>query len=138
VTFEPGWRWSECVKPVAGTESCQARHVGVVQSGRLAVKHQEIDNFGASDCWTMQKIGVWSEASKNKIADLLFDQEKGIGLSLWRFNIGGGTNPNLPVDLSQQAANSPFFSQYCPGGTRWLCRPSDMPTSDLTFAFAPG
>ena len=24
MTFEPGWRWSECVKPVAGTESCQA------------------------------------------------------------------------------------------------------------------
>jgi len=24
-TFEPGWRWSECVKPVAGTESCQVR-----------------------------------------------------------------------------------------------------------------
>jgi hypothetical protein len=50
----------------------------------------------------------------------------------------GGTNPNLPLDLAQQAANSPFFSQYCPGGTRWLCRPSDMPTSDLTFAFEPG
>jgi hypothetical protein len=33
MTFEPGWVWSECVKPVAGTESCQARHVGVVQSG---------------------------------------------------------------------------------------------------------
>ena len=33
--FEPGWRWSECVKPVAGTESCRARHVGVVHSGRL-------------------------------------------------------------------------------------------------------
>jgi hypothetical protein len=29
MTFEPGWRWSECVKPVAGTERCQARHVGV-------------------------------------------------------------------------------------------------------------
>ena len=26
--FDPGWRWSECVKPVAGTDSCQARHVG--------------------------------------------------------------------------------------------------------------
>jgi hypothetical protein len=26
--FEPGWRWSECVKPVVGTESCRARHVG--------------------------------------------------------------------------------------------------------------
>jgi hypothetical protein len=40
-TFEPGWRWSECVKPVAGTESCQARHVGVVGSGRLAVSHED-------------------------------------------------------------------------------------------------
>ena len=39
--FEPGWRWSDCVKPVAGTESCQARHVGVVQSGQLAVRHED-------------------------------------------------------------------------------------------------
>jgi hypothetical protein len=41
MTFEPGWRWSECVKPVAGTERCQARHVGVVQSGRLAIEHED-------------------------------------------------------------------------------------------------
>jgi hypothetical protein len=41
MTFEPGWRWSECVKPVAGTESCQARHVGVVHSGHLAIKHED-------------------------------------------------------------------------------------------------
>ena len=40
-TFEPGWRWSECVKPVAGTESCQARHLGVVHAGRLAVQHED-------------------------------------------------------------------------------------------------
>jgi hypothetical protein len=40
-TFEPGWRWSECVKPVAGTESCQARHVGVVHSGRIGVRHDD-------------------------------------------------------------------------------------------------
>jgi hypothetical protein len=39
--FEPGWTWSECVKPVAGTESCQNRHVGVVGSGRLVVSHQD-------------------------------------------------------------------------------------------------
>lgn len=37
LTLQPGWRWSECVKPVAGTESCQARHVGLVASGRLHV-----------------------------------------------------------------------------------------------------
>jgi hypothetical protein len=41
MTFEPGWKWSECVKPVVGTESCQVRHVGTVQSGRLVVKHED-------------------------------------------------------------------------------------------------
>jgi hypothetical protein len=40
-TFEPGWKWSECIKPGAGTESCQVRHVGVVGSGRLAVSHED-------------------------------------------------------------------------------------------------
>jgi len=41
MTFEPGWRWSECVKPVAGTESCQARHLGVLQSGQMHVVHED-------------------------------------------------------------------------------------------------
>ena len=36
-TFEPGWRWSEHVKPLAGTESCQVQHVGYVLSGRMKV-----------------------------------------------------------------------------------------------------
>jgi hypothetical protein len=41
ITFQPGWRWSDCVKPVAGTDSCQARHVGAVVQGRLHVKHDD-------------------------------------------------------------------------------------------------
>src|SRR5687768_1756106 len=40
-TFEPGWRWSESVKPVAGTDTCQVRHVGVVMAGRLHVQHED-------------------------------------------------------------------------------------------------
>ncbi len=39
--MEPGWVWAECIKPVAGTDSCQAHHVGVVQSGRLRVEHED-------------------------------------------------------------------------------------------------
>jgi hypothetical protein len=27
-TFEPGWRWSECVKPIAGTDCCEVAHLG--------------------------------------------------------------------------------------------------------------
>ena len=37
-TFEPGWRWSECIKPIVGTESCQLSHVGYVISGSLSVE----------------------------------------------------------------------------------------------------
>ncbi len=37
-TFEPGWRWSEHVKPIAGTDSCQAAHTGYVVSGRMLVR----------------------------------------------------------------------------------------------------
>ena len=36
--FEPGWRWSDHVKPIAGTESCQYHHLGYVVSGQLRVE----------------------------------------------------------------------------------------------------
>ena len=36
-TFEPGWRWSECVRPIAVTESCQVAHLGYLVSGRMHV-----------------------------------------------------------------------------------------------------
>ncbi len=32
-TFQPGWKWSECIKPVVGTDSCQVEHIGYVVSG---------------------------------------------------------------------------------------------------------
>jgi rhodanese-related sulfurtransferase/quercetin dioxygenase-like cupin family protein len=37
LTFEPGWRWSEHVRPLANTESCQCTHAQYVVSGRLKV-----------------------------------------------------------------------------------------------------
>lgn len=37
-TFEPGWKWSECVKPAVGTHSCQVPHVLYVISGSMKVK----------------------------------------------------------------------------------------------------
>lgn len=36
--FEPGWKWSEHVRPIAGTDSCQSAHFGYVVSGRQVVK----------------------------------------------------------------------------------------------------
>jgi mannose-6-phosphate isomerase-like protein (cupin superfamily) len=36
-TLEPGWRWSEAVKPIVDTDTCQVAHVGYAISGRLHV-----------------------------------------------------------------------------------------------------
>ena len=36
-TFEPGWRWSSNVKPIAGTDSCEVSHLGYCVSGRMKV-----------------------------------------------------------------------------------------------------
>jgi len=62
-------------------------------------KRQTINNFGASDCWSIQYVGQWPLAKRQAIADLLFEvgldadgNPKGIGLSLWRFNIGAGSD----------------------------------------------
>ena len=37
-TFEPGWRWSVNVKPIAGTSSCEASHTGYCLAGRMKIK----------------------------------------------------------------------------------------------------
>jgi len=60
---------------------------------------QTIRNFGASDGWSTQHIGLhFPENKKEHLAELLFSKDtfpngtpKGIGLSAWRFNIGAGT-----------------------------------------------
>src|SRR6187431_1372789 len=40
-TFQPGWRWSECIKPVAKTDRCQVDHIGYCVSGTLHVEHED-------------------------------------------------------------------------------------------------
>lgn len=75
--------------------SLQSRtHHDIVRAG---VRYQVIENFGASDAWRMQKIGAWSLPNRERVADLLFSTTKGIGLSCWRFNIGGGVNPRISM-----------------------------------------
>jgi hypothetical protein len=54
--FEPGWRWSECLKPVVGTDSCQVRHVGFIQSGRMHVAHEDGTeaDLGAGEAYVIE------------------------------------------------------------------------------------
>jgi len=49
--FEPGWRWSESVKPIVKTEYCQVPHVSYHVSGRLRIRmaNGTEEEFGAGD-----------------------------------------------------------------------------------------
>lgn len=63
------------------------------------VTYQTIDGFAASDCWSSNYVGkYWDDTEKERLAELLFSQKKktdgspeGIGLSMWRMNLGAGT-----------------------------------------------
>ncbi len=71
------------------------------QSVRIKLKpeigFQTIDHFGASDAWSIQFVGNWPDTKREAIANLLFSKEmengkpNGIGLSMWRFNLGAGS-----------------------------------------------
>ena len=51
--------------------------------------YQEIEGFGATGAWWAQYVGGW-ENERDDILELLFSTEKGIGLSIYRYNIGAG------------------------------------------------
>ena len=60
--------------------------------------YQEMEGFGASDCWLPNTLGTYWTSTRYDMAELLFSQTfdkegnpRGIGLSMWRFNLGAGT-----------------------------------------------
>jgi O-glycosyl hydrolase len=86
---------SACNKNAPGVQNTKVNNTVVID---VNDRKQTIRNFGASDAWTCQFVGLWPDAKRNQVADWLFSMEedsngqpKGIGLSLWRFNIGAGS-----------------------------------------------
>ena len=55
LVLEPGWRWSENVKPIAGTDSCQVLHTGYHVSGRLHVRLDDgtEEEYGPGDAYVI-------------------------------------------------------------------------------------
>lgn len=79
-------------------------------------RHQTIEFFGAADAWSGNFVGkYWDDNRKKEIADYLFSQEYdasgnpvGIGLSIWRVNLGAGTleQPGADIYPYQRRAES--------------------------------
>lgn len=107
-------------------------------------RYQKIDGFGASGAWALDTIGeTWPEKDKNKIADLLFSKDKGIGLSMWRFNIGAGsqdTDQNIIKDPLRRVAcfkqteheNYDWSKQ---AGQQWFLRAAKQRGVETLIAF---
>jgi hypothetical protein len=77
------------------TATAQQKIVLHIDENKL---HQTIQNFAASDAWSCQFVGNWPDEKKNIMADWLFSMDtlsngnpRGIGLSLWRYNLGAGS-----------------------------------------------
>ena len=41
LVLQPGWKWSQDIKPTVGTDSCKAKHLGVIVSGAVCAKHDD-------------------------------------------------------------------------------------------------
>ena len=90
---------------------------------RADAPRQTIRHFGASDAWSMQTIGLWPDSTEQaKIADWLFSldtnaegQPRGIGLSLWRFNLGAGSAEQGRESQISRSTRTECFLQ--PDGT---------------------
>jgi hypothetical protein len=50
-SFDPGWSWEKCVKPIVKTESCQAPHTTYVISGKMRIRMDDgsEEEFGPGD-----------------------------------------------------------------------------------------
>ena len=69
--FEPGWRWSECVKPVVKTDSCQVSHAGYAVSGRMVVRLQDgtQKTIAAGESYTIPPgHDAWVEGNERFVA----------------------------------------------------------------------
>lgn len=62
-----------------------------------SMRYQTFEGFGASGAWWAQVVGGWDETDKSgmskrdRISQLLYNKEQGIGLRTYRYNIGGGS-----------------------------------------------
>ena len=95
-----------------GVDTCRLQSITLNATINLNGNKQTIHSFGASDCWGGKFFGKnWPLEKRNQMADLLFSKEfdangnpRGIGLSLWRINVGAGS--------FEQGANSRISSEW--------------------------
>ena len=77
---------------------------------------QTFERFGASGAWWAQIVGGWTHtdpqsglAVRDRISELLYSKEKGIGLGIYRYNIGAGSKSSGKGTYSEPARRTESF-----------------------------
>lgn len=71
LTVQPGWKWSKDIKPVVGTESCQAKHLGVIVEGTITCRHNDGTEvtYSAGDAYAIDPgHDAWVEGTTQAVA----------------------------------------------------------------------
>lgn len=66
------------------------------------VTYQSMNGFGASACWWSQDVGSWE--NRDEIMSYLYDREKGIGLNIYRYNLGAGSKGDEHITIENRGA----------------------------------
>ena len=83
--------FASCSNPVSNSEKTDGGGVeslGAKITLDYDMTYQTVEGFGASGCWWAQDVGGWENIGE--IMEYLYDDEKGIGLDIYRYNIGAG------------------------------------------------
>ena len=96
--------------------------------------YQEIEGFGASACWWSQEVGEWENASE--IMEMLYSEENGIGLDIYRYNLGAGSQDQNDTGLYNRGARTYCFMKE-DGSYDWNSDPGAMNCLDLAVQFNP-
>jgi hypothetical protein len=94
--FQPGWRWSQDVKPIAGTESCEAAHTGYIISGQMHVG------------WMMEPRAIWGLAMPSSSRPVTTHGSSVMRPALRSTGPPQGTSPSL---LNDRAADPASLSE---------------------------
>lgn len=87
-------------------------------------RFQTFEGFGASGAWWAQMVGTWTHPDadgvpvRDKISSLLFSKTDGIGLDIYRYNIGGGSVHSGRGTYSMPARRTECF-ETAPGEYDW-------------------
>ena len=83
LTLQPGWKWSQDIKPTVGTDSCKAKHLGVIVSGAVCAKHDDGTEltYKAGDAYSNQYLLRYNRLQERENQRLLYVDNKGLLVS---------------------------------------------------------